>query len=336
MTRAAEIEHPRSLADPIGAQPLVDDVSVVIPTLGRPILETCLRYLADGTRWPAAVIVVDQGQVEAVERMIARLESIGLRAVYVPSSQRGRSAGINRGLERVRTRFVAITDDDCFVASDWLERMTDRLRGEPETIFTGRVELAGNEEGVFSVVTSLEPRRYSRPELKVHPFIGGNAGLAMQTVRRIGAFDEDPCVASAEDSDYGHRALRLGVPIAYAPEVMLHHYHWRDAGQRVRRYAEYARSQGGFYGTHLRRGDLLVALQAARALARSPLRWLRGVLKRDRELSDNGRVSTLNLLRGLLAGLGRRTRPGALSLAATGDTAPTATTPQRGGRRGGE
>ena len=129
----------------------------------------------------------------------------------------------------------------------------------------------------------------------------------MDIVRRIGPFDEHPCLASAEDSDYGYRALRLGIPIAYDPEVVLYHYHWRDAGQRAERYGDYARSQGGFYGTHLRRGDGLILLQAARDLARSPLRWARGVLSRDRELTENGRASTLNLLPGIIAGLTRKT-----------------------------
>jgi GT2 family glycosyltransferase len=315
MTRAADIEHPRSLAGSIERRPLLEDVSVVIPTLGRPTLETCLRYLLDGTRWPAAVIVVDQGRAPAVAEMMSRLGEIGLGGEYVPSAQRGRSAGLNRGLERVLTRFVAITDDDCFVADDWLETLGGFLRAEPGAIVTGRVEHAGSEEVPFSVVTSLEPKRYTRPKLKVHPFIGGNASLAIATVRKVGAFDEDPCVASAEDSDYGYRALKLGVPIVYRPEVLLYHYHWRDHRQRATRYAEYARSQGGFYGTHLRHGaDPLVALQAVRALARSPLRWLRGVLQRDRELIESGRASTMNLLPGILAGWRRQGGPGALSL----------------------
>jgi GT2 family glycosyltransferase len=324
MTPGADPQYSKSLPLPssIDPRPVLADLSVVIPTLGRPILETCLSHLVDGSRWPAAVIVVDQGRVAAVAEMVAGLEQIGLGAEYVPSMQRGRSAGLNRGLERVRTRFVAITDDDCFVAADWLERMAGCLRSEPDAIVTGRVELAGNEEAPFSVVSSLDAKRYTRPGLKVHPFIGGNAGMAMATVGKIGAFDEDPCLASAEDSDYGHRALRLGVPIVYRPEVLLHHYHWRDQGERATRYAEYARSQGGFYGTHLRHGDPLVALQAARALVRSPLRWLRGILKRDPELIENGRASTANLLPGILAGLRRRTSPGALASRGTSEEGP--------------
>jgi GT2 family glycosyltransferase len=296
----------RDLQTPLPPKPVLADISVVIPTLGRPILESCLFWLANGTHWPGRLIIVDQGRNPIVAEWLARLQAAGLDSLYVPSGQNGRSAGINRGLEQVQTRFVAITDDDCFVAPDWLEKMTARLRREPEIILTGRVDMAGNDEAEFSTVTSRQPKLYTKPQLKAHPFIGGNAGMAMALVERIGLFDEHPCLASAEDSDYGYRALRLGIPIAYDPDVPLYHYHWRDASQRATRYADYARSQGGFYGTHLRQGDRLILMQTIRALARSPLRWLRGVVSKDRELAENGRAHTLNLLPGIIAGLRRK------------------------------
>ena len=50
----------------------------------------------------------------------------------------------------------------------------------------GRVELAGNDEFAFSTVPATEPKIYVKPTLRVHPFIGGNAGMAMALVERIG------------------------------------------------------------------------------------------------------------------------------------------------------
>jgi GT2 family glycosyltransferase len=307
--QTSSIPGTASLTASLSPKPLLADVSVVIPTVGRSILESCLFHIASGTHWPAAVIVVDQGGKPEVRAMMRRLTELGVNAVYIPSSQTGRSAGINRGLERVDTRFVTITDDDCFVAPAWLETMTGRLRRCPDQILTGRVELAGNDEVAFSTVPATEPKIYVKPTLRVHPFIGGNAGMAMALVERIGPFDEHACLASAEDSDYGYRALRLRIPIAYDPQVVLYHYHWRNTDERIARYADYARSQGGFYGTHLRRGDPLILLQTLRDLLRSPMRWLRGLVLRDRELAANGRASTLNLLPGIAAGWRRRTFP---------------------------
>jgi GT2 family glycosyltransferase len=296
----------KTLPSFIDLKPGLTDISVVIPTLGRPILESCLYWLVDGTHWPGQLIIVDQGRNPVVAEWLALLHEAGLDSLYVPSEQHGRSAGINRGLEQVQTRFVAITDDDCFVTADWLHKMVSRLRQEPGAIVTGRVDQAGDEEVAFSVVTARELKRYERPQLKAHPFIGGNAGLAMDIVWRVGLFDEHPCLQAAEDSDYGYRALRLGIPIVYDPDIVLLHYHWRDASQRAARYADYARSQGGFYGTHLRWGNWIIWQQAARDLLRGPVRWLRGAIWRDQDMIDRGRADTLFMLPGIMAGLRRR------------------------------
>jgi GT2 family glycosyltransferase len=292
--------------DSIISRPILEDISIVIPTLGRPILKECLAWIVKGHAWPWELIIVDQSRNPEVPQWLEHLQSAGLSTRYIPSEQRGRSAGINRGLEQVKTSFVTITDDDCFITADWLQKMAERLRKEPSTIVTGRVDQAGNEEVAFSVVTARDQKRYERPQLKVHPFIGGNAGLAMAVVQRVGLFDEHPCLQAAEDSDYGYRALRLGIPIVYDPDIVVVHYHWRDASQRAARYVDYARSQGGFYGTHLRWGNWIIWQQAVRDLLRGPLRWLRGRFKNDQDMVDRGRADTLSMLPGVIAGVKRQ------------------------------
>lgn len=279
---------------------------MVIPTLGRAILEECLFRIAAGSAWPGSLIVVDQGQQRQVVGWIERLNAVGLEAHYLPSNQLGRSAGINRGLERVTTRFVAITDDDCLADRHWLHKMVAQLRLSPEYIVTGRVEPAGNPDVEFCVVTSTVRVLYGRTQLKVHPLIGGNMGTAMSHIARVGLFDEHPSVASAEDSDWGYRALRLGIPIVYEPEIAVHHFNWRHTTQRAERYRQYSRSQGGFYGKFLLSGDGLILLQAARDLIRGPVRWLRGLAVGDRDIADRGRADTMELLPGIVDGLRRR------------------------------
>lgn len=290
------------LATDIGKpKPIFDDISIVIPTLGRPLLETSLHYMLAGTVWPSAIIVVDQGNKAEVQTWMEWIDRQGIHAQYIPSNQQGRAAGINRGLEQVATRFVAVTDDDCFVEANWLEKMVLNLRAAPNSIVTGRVEPAGNDE--FCTVTSITPRIYNRPQLKAHPLIGGNMGSAMSLVERIGLFDEHPSIHAAEDSDWGYRALRLGIPIIYNPEVVVRHYSWRDPSQRAGRYRHYSRSQGGFYGKHLLHGDSLIAMQMMRDLIRGPLRWVRGMIKRDQDMIDRGQADTLELVPGIIIGL---------------------------------
>src|SRR5215204_5503881 len=86
----------------------------------------------------------------------------GLVITHVRSSDRGIAAGTNRGLERVGTRFVATTHDDCRVQADWMERLSARTREVGDSILTGRVEPRG-EGVVLTVITHREPAVYSEP-----------------------------------------------------------------------------------------------------------------------------------------------------------------------------
>lgn len=285
----------------IESRPILEEITVVIPTLGRAILEESLCWIVNGTAWPGQLIVVDQGSNRQMRAWINVLRTLGIDARYLPSSERGRAAGLNRGLERVKTRFVAVTDDDCFVGGDWLEKMATQLRDHPGAIVTGRVEAAG--QGVAVTVTSQTPAIYHRPRLTFDSMSGGNMGTSMSVVDRVGLFDEDPLLRTAEDGEWAYRALRAGVPILYAPEVVVRHFGWRDDDERLVQYRDYARSHGGFYGKWLRKGDWFIALRALVHHLRALRRWLRGVMTGDRQLARWGWAYLTGLLPGILVGI---------------------------------
>lgn len=295
---------PRTL-EPLKIQqrPVMEDISIVIPTLGREILQECLYWIANGSVWPRQVIVVDQSSSSRVAHWMEILQTKGVNGHYVASSQLGRSAGINRGFESVKTLFVAVTDDDCFVEADWLDRMLTRLKENPEAIVTGRVEPAGKD--MIVVVTAQKPAIYYKPRLKFDSLSGGNMGTSMVVIERVGLFDEDPLLRTAEDGEWAYRALKAGVPIIYAPEVAVRHFGWRDETERNVQYQGYARSHGGFYGKYIRRGDWFIALRAILHHIRAFRRWVRGSLTGNDDLALNGRAYFTGLLPGIVAALKR-------------------------------
>jgi hypothetical protein len=73
------------------------DVTLVIPTLGRPILRRMLDAVRAGETWPARVIIVDQGRNAEIAALADEHRAGGLDVVYLPSSSTGRSAGLNLG-----------------------------------------------------------------------------------------------------------------------------------------------------------------------------------------------------------------------------------------------
>jgi GT2 family glycosyltransferase len=285
-----------------GPRPVLADISVVIPTLGRPILECALASMVGGAHWPSAIVVVDQSLGEDVARLLARVQAMGVRTRRVSSEPRGRAPALNLGVQAVRTPYLAITDDDCVVAPDWLDRMFASLKSHPDSIVSGRVEDVGDEESVANVL-SVDPDARSRPSLVHDIMSGGNCGMPASVFQRVGPFDEDPRVRLAEDTEYGYRALRRGVRLIYAPEVRVWHYAWRDQSQRERQYRGYALSHGGFYGKYIRRGDLFVAARVIVHLARALRRWARASWRGDANLAAHGRAYFIYLIPGVVAGL---------------------------------
>jgi hypothetical protein len=285
----------------IEPRPILDDISIVIPTLGRPILEQSLYWIAVGSAWPANLIVIDQGINEDVKDWIQYLGGLGFNIRHYPVKPQGRkSPAINLGLKQVTTRFFTITDDDCFVDADWLANMAKKLRQYGDAVVTGRVETIGDD--IVNEVTSTVPAVYLKPRLKFDSMSGGNMGSSMAVIERAGLFDEDLCLKNAEDAEWAYRVLRKGVPIVYSPDICIRHVGWRDPTKRVEQYTNYARSHGGFYGKYIRKGDLFIAARMIVHHYRAFRRWMLGKMKGDFESELLGKIYLTNLIPGIIAG----------------------------------
>jgi len=287
-------------------RPVVDDVSVVVPTLGRDLLRGCLESIRAGSAWPAELIVVDQSTNPEVAGWVDALTADGMEVVHLHSDQRGIAAATNWGLERVGTPYAATTHDDCRARKDWIGRLAARVREVGDAIVTGRVEPEG-EGLVLTVITRAEPAVYTEPLIDGDVLFPANMGFPIRLLERIGYLDEHPSLnVAGEDNDWAHRALRAGVPIMYEPGIVVGHLAWQDPSQRTALYRRYARGQGSFYGKHLRRGDRFIARRVLRALVRAPWLLFRGAATGNRELLAMGVGEVTGLLPGLVAGFGNR------------------------------
>ena len=290
------------------APTVLSDITVVVPTVGRPSLRRTLGSLAGGEVWPAEVVVSQQGEDPVVPSCVEDLRRAGMTARHLRFRQLGTAAATNRGLERLRTGLVAVTHDDCVARPDWLARMAAALREDPDVVVTGRVEPEGGTD-VPSFITDAEPRTYRRRHIGGDPLYPANMGFSRWVLDRVGPFDEDPRLRHAEDNEWSYRALGRGVPIRYDPDVVVCHLAWRDRTQRAATYRDYARSQGAFYGKYLRRGDRSVVTRLALDAVRGPLAWGLGVLRRDEELGISGRASVRGFLPGVVTGFQRSRDP---------------------------
>jgi GT2 family glycosyltransferase len=287
---------------------ILEDISIVVPTLGRDLLRRCLESIAAGSAWPAELIVVDQGAAEEVPAWLTDFEERGLSCRHVRSDERGIAAATNLGVRLARTPFVAITHDDCRVAPDWLKIIAGHVARAGQAVTTGRVEPEGDGI-VLTIVTSREQRTYTEPLIDGDVLFPPNMALPVSVFERTGYFDEHPSLRMAgEDNEWAYRVLRASVPIKYEPDAVVYHLAWMKRSDLVSVHRRYARGQGSFYGKYLLRRDSFIARRAVRDLVRAPWLLLRGIFTLNRDLMAMGFGEVTGLPVGIVNGMrGRKT-----------------------------
>ena len=199
-------------------------ISVIIPYLNQEgYLATALAGLAaqEGAP-PFEAVVVDNGSERLPEAIVAAHPFARLVAEAEP----GPGPARNRGAAEARAPLLAFLDADCRPAPDWLAAVWARLGpGVP----TPRADILGGEVRIPRAgarTTALEAFEsvYSfRQELYVTRdgyAATCNMACPRAVFERVGPFGG---IGIAEDRDWGRRAGRIGLLIAYAPEMRVWH-----------------------------------------------------------------------------------------------------------------
>ena len=284
-------------------RPVNSDISIVIPTLGRDVLEEVLHATALGNIWPFELLLIDQGENANVSAWVKHLQEAGLNVRHLKKAKEGVANARNFGISHVKTKRVAFFDDDCVPDVNWLSAMVHLLNEHSGAIITGQV--LSPEGGIqLSLIADPTPKKHQFPSLKEDVLYSGNMGFRLDQAAQIGPFDESKGFQlAAEDNDWAYRALKQSIPIIYSPKPKVIHLDWRNHEQLNSTYQNYARGQGVFYGKYIRQRDWFILQRAIRDQLRGVMRWTLGILRQDPDSIMSGRALTLYLLPGIIQGV---------------------------------
>jgi hypothetical protein len=158
-------------------------VSVVIPTVGRPSLDTLLSLLRPqvaAAPVPVEVIISDDR-----------------------AARRGPAAARNAGWRRTRYPWVAFLDDDVLPPPDWLARLVTDLRQPPDV---------GGVQGRLTVPEDGPRDDWSANTAGLERAVWATADMAYRraALAEVGGFDERFPRAYREDADLAYRVQRAG------------------------------------------------------------------------------------------------------------------------------
>ena len=199
-------------------------------------LEQCLEHIArlrPTCSWEL-VVVLDNASSDRTCAGRARFATEVIFPVTIifegkPSLGRAR----NTGWSAARGDIVAMTDDDCYVLPDYIDRVRE-IFDDPKIGFAGgRVDLFDPTDYPISIVTSDEPA-LKPPRSFIQPgwIIGANMIFRREVLEAIEGFDPDLGPGTpfcADDPDGQARASFAGWWGLYTPDVVVAHHHRRKA-----------------------------------------------------------------------------------------------------------
>ncbi len=196
--------HP--VAEPPATAHTIDDVTIVVPTLGPP------EHRPRGDR----VVIVDDGSVPPIAESTVRLDE-----------NRGPAAARNAGLEQVHTALVAFVDADVRTPEGWIERLLPHLDDDQVAIVAPRVRSADGSSGVARYESSgsaldlgAEPGRV-RAGNRVGYLPAAALLCRVDALRSVEGFDES--LRFGEDVDLVWRLDEAGWRVRYEPAVVVEH-----------------------------------------------------------------------------------------------------------------
>lgn len=231
-------------------------VSIIIPTKNNgDIIEKCLVSIKqtlekfdqnashlDYSKEEIEVIIVDG---HSIDNTVEIARKYGCKIVYENIGTRG--GACNVGMRNANGEFIAFTDADCIVHTDWLKNLIRQFDNE-KIASVGGPNITPEDDTEFAkcvgVVLSFLSKTGSRYGLDADEVIetfhnsGCNVAYRKKAIEAAGWFNEK--LITCEDEELDCRIKEKEYKILYTPDAKVYHYRrptWKRFYRQAYKYA---------------------------------------------------------------------------------------------------
>jgi cellulose synthase/poly-beta-1,6-N-acetylglucosamine synthase-like glycosyltransferase len=257
------------------------DISLIVSTRDR--CQQLSRHL-DGVRAISSerlweIIIVDNGSVDKTATVVQEFISTAPAPVsFVSDPRPGKSNALNMAVGIARGDIVAFTDDDCYPAADFIDRVWAAFQDPKLGYITGRILLHDPTDHPGAISESTEPFTFpGRSFLHAGSVMGANMAFRRSVLLNIGGFDPlfgpGAPFHAAEDVEIASRASAMGWTGQYHPEVIVRHHHERKAPEFARLLKRYSIGIGAYHMKLLLEGHEVAWFVKSVCTIRRRSRW---------------------------------------------------------------
>lgn len=237
-------------------------VSIVICTRNRAksLQNTIasLKQMDSFHQWEA--ILVDNASTDDTLRVLQALGDYGGRFRVLRVDRVGLGAARDAAWRHARGRIVSFTDDDCYVAQDYINRIVEVFDEYPEVGCVGGRILLHDPRDAHLTIDEREVANQIAPFhfVMAGEFHGANLSFRFDALAKAGGFDPELGAGTRfpfEDIDVVAATLWAGFAARFDPRPVVSHHHGRKLADRDRLMANYDRGRGAYYAKYIIRKD---------------------------------------------------------------------------------
>jgi GT2 family glycosyltransferase len=284
-------------------------VSVIVCTRNRGdnVVHTARAVLASD--YPhLELLVMDQSDDDSTRAALSPLLGQQSRLRYFKLDLPGKPRALNQARQEALGRYLALTDDDCEPAPDWIHALVAAFQTDPRIGCVFGDVAAGPYDPTLgciydNCIATSHTLTHLRDFWKVPDMVdfGLGANMAVRADVLAALQGWDPCVGpgakfgSGDDHDLTVRALLTGYSIHFCAEARVTHFGFRTWEQAANDLRRMSYGQGAVVAKYLRCGtvyhgplrmlrhalgqSLNRALHRQRPLGLAPPRsWMRGLI----------------------------------------------------------
>jgi glycosyltransferase involved in cell wall biosynthesis len=187
------------------------------------------------------------------------LAGLGDSVVHISGRHACKTAKLNEGIRSAQGDVVLVTDDDCRVPADWVERIVRPFANPVVGVAFGPVQGLSSLPG--DSPPPVIPAGPAPPELWNYAH-GASMAVRRSAVFDVGGFDErlgPGAPAHGEEADLVLRLAARGWTCEITDGASVQHLEWRDHDETARNLLVYEQGGGAYLGAGLRRDPRRVA-----------------------------------------------------------------------------
>jgi glycosyltransferase involved in cell wall biosynthesis len=212
------------------------------------------------TSRPWEALVVDNASTDDTHKIIAECASTDSRIRYMRVEQVGLGAARDAAWRATQAPLISFTDDDCYLASDFIDQVAQAFDDFPDVgAIGGRILLHDPTDARVTIDEREEQVLYrSGTVLEAGELQGANLSFRRSALVRSGGFDFDLGAGTpfpAEDIDAVAAVMWAGFDVRYDPRPTVFHHHGRKDADVAALRANYDYGRGAYWAKFILRSD---------------------------------------------------------------------------------